>query len=267
MFLREKFIPKHEANKMQHEGDVERARKMFYLSNRSGNLYFLLKNRYNWMNKYIDKLDFGLEVGAGTGISKEFIQSEKYKISDFSNFEYLDFNNIDALNTGFESNKFDFVISSNMIHHVPYPILFLEEMNRILKPGGKLIIQEINGSFFMRILLKIMNHEGYNYEVDVFDKNQICTDPNDLWSANCVIPNLLFDDKRKFESQIKDFQILHQSHSEFFNFINSGGVIAKTKHIPLPNILLRLIKNIDNSLAKIAPNIFALQRQIVLVKL
>ena len=33
----------------------------------------------------------------------------------------------------FKDNTFDYVIASNMIHHVPYPIKFFKEMNRILK--------------------------------------------------------------------------------------------------------------------------------------
>ena len=42
------------------------------------------------------------------------------------------FKNIDAQNTKFENESFDYVIASNMIHHA-YPIKFFREMNRILK--------------------------------------------------------------------------------------------------------------------------------------
>jgi SAM-dependent methyltransferase len=267
MFLKNTFIPNHDSNRMRDEGNVEKARNLFYTSKSTSNLNFLLKNRFIWMNQFIKQEDFGLEVGSGTGISKDFIISKNYFISDFSNYNYLDFKLIDALNTGFENEKFDFVVSSNMIHHVPYPFLFFQEMNRILKPEGKLIIQEINGSFFMRGLLKLMRHEGYNYNVNVFDKEQICTNPNDLWSANCVIPNLLFDNIEKFESEFNEFKVIYRSHSEFLNFINSGGVIAKTFHLPLPIFCLRIIKKIDDFLSKISPNLFALQRQIVLEKI
>ena len=40
--------------------------------------------------------------------------------------------------TGFKNESFDYVIASNMIHHIPYPMKFFREMNRILKKGGKL---------------------------------------------------------------------------------------------------------------------------------
>lgn len=261
-----KYRPRdHGENRMNHEGDVLLARKNFY-NNNNNNLEFLLKNRFSWMNKFIKEKDIGIEVGCGTGISKEFIYNENFKISDYSSYDFLDYKMIDALNTKFDENSFDYVISSNMIHHVPYPVKFFQEMNRILKPGGKLIIQEINCSLFMRLLLRIMRHEGFDFSINVFDPSIICTDPNDLWSANCAIPNLLFDNKNRFHEKISNFKIIKSSHSEFFNFINSGGVISKTFNIPLPIIILKILKNIDDVLSKSSSNIFSLQRQIVLEK-
>jgi hypothetical protein len=137
-------------------------------------------------------------------------------------------------------------------------------MYRILKPGGVLLVQEINASFFMRLLLRLMRHEGYSFEPNVFDPNLVCTDPNDLWSANCAIPNLLFDDPNKFHSYVPKFRITKQSHSEFFTFINSGGVIAKTFSIPLPLPLIKVAEAVDSVLTISCPSVFALQRQIVL---
>jgi len=265
LILGKAYKPQHEENRMKHEGDVVNARKLF-LQNNNLNLRFLLENRYQWMNKYINIVDKGIEVGGGTGISKYFIKSKNYKVTDFSSHKWLDIKNVDALKTPFKANSFDFVVSSNMIHHIPYPMKFFQEMFRILKPGGFLLIQEINASLFMRLALRLMRHEGYSFELNVFNPNVICTDPNDLWSANCAIPNLLFDDKNKFESKVSEFKIVRSSFSELFLFLNSGGVIAKTFYIPLPRVLLQLIKLIDDFLINFAPKIFALQRQIVLQK-
>ncbi len=250
---------------MRHEGDTLRARKNFF-SNVTKNLYFLVQKRFSWMNEYISENDVGIEVGAGTGVSKEFIRCKNYKITDYAENEWLDIKMVDALNTNIESESLDFIVSSNMIHHVPYPVLFFSEMNRILKPGGRLIIQEINCSRTMRFLLKLMRHEGYDFTIDVFDKNLICTDPKDLWSANCAIPNLLFDDQEKFLKNINFFNIEHYTHSEFMIFINSGGVISKTMYIPLPISILKVLDRLDSWLCKMLPSFFALQRQIVLKK-
>lgn len=263
--LRTAYKAEHADNRMRHEGDVVRARDSFF-SSPTNNLHHLLASRFRWMNEYIRENDRGLEVGCGTGVSKEFINARDYRVSDHADHPWLDDCNIDALDTGFPAGTFDFVVSSNMVHHVPYPIRFFGEMSRILKPGGMLLIQEINASFFMRLLLRIMRHEGYSFDVDVFDPTVVCTDPQDLWSANCAIPNLLFDDADAFHEHVPQFRIVRQSHSEFLTFINSGGVIAKTFFIPLPLVAVKSLGLVDSVLARMAPSIFALQRQIALQK-
>jgi len=139
-------------------------------------------------------------------------------------------------------------------------------MERILKPGGRLIIQEVNASLTMRIVLRLMRHEGYSYEPDVFDPDAICNMPGDPWSANCAIPNLLFDDRKNFEKQLPSWRMIHSSFREFFGMLNSGGVIAKTFCIPLPAWLLHVIHGVDTTLATLFPKLFAMQRQIVLEK-
>lgn len=255
----------HNQNRMKDEGDVVKARADF-LKNPSNNLKFLLKNRYEWMNEYIGDDSRGVEVGCGTGVSKFYIKAKNFLLTDYSNNDWLDVKNVDALNMPFNNESFDFIISSNMVHHVPYPIKFLKEMHRLLRPGGLILIQEINASFLMRLFLRLMRHEGYSFEIDIFNEEVVCTDPRDSWSANCAIPNLLFDNENKFRQKVSYFEIVKNKHSEFFIFLNSGGVIAKTFYIPMPLSLLKIIKRIDDVLVKISPKIFALQRQIVLKK-
>lgn len=255
----------HSENRMKYEGDVVRSRH-YYFNGAPPNLKFLLEKRFGWMNEYIKETDHGIEVGCGTGLSKLFIKSSNYKITDYARHDWLDEEMVDALNTPYDDNSLDFVISSNMIHHVPYPIRFFKEMNRILKPGGLIIIQEINASWTMRTMLKLMRHEGYDYTVDVFDEDLICTDPEDLWSANCAIPNLLFDDISQFEKHIPFFTVEHTSFSELFLFLNSGGVISKTIYVPLTKLLLQMVDKLDNLMIGLSKQTFALQRQIVLKK-
>ena len=266
MLLKQTYVPQHEENRMKQEGDVIAAR-LLYENDPTKNLTYLLGQRFSWMNEYIDpNKDVGIEIGCGTGISKDFINAREYRTTDFADHPWIDMPMVDALKTPFEDASQDFVVSSNMVHHVPYPIRLFDEMHRILKPGGVLLIQEINCSFMMRVVLRMMRHEGYNFEVDVFDPDLICTDPKDLWSANVAIPNLLFDHKKKFATKVTNFALERSTFSEFILFLNSGGVIAKTKYIPLTNGLLKAVHGIDRLLSRVAPQCFALQRQIVLRK-
>lgn len=265
VMLKRCYHPQHDANRMRHEGDIERARRHFF-DRASPNLRLLLQRRFDWMNRFIEPSHTGLEVGCGTGLSKQFIRAEKYYLSDVSDYDWLDFKHVDALDTPFNGASFDFVVCSNMIHHVAQPLVFFREMSRILRPTGVLIVQEINASLAMRSVLRLMRHEGYSYLPNVFDETAICNDPADPWSANCAIPNLLFDDVERFERHVPDFEIVHQSFSEFTCMLNSGGVIAKTVHLPLPNWMVNVLHRLDSVLTRVLPHVFALQRQVVLQK-
>lgn len=259
------FKPDHGSNRMKGEGDVVAARR-HYFESRSANLEFLLRGRYEWMNQWIPEQGQGIEIGCGTGLSREFIRSRNYKLTDYADHDWIDITNVNAMETPFEDGSQDFVVSSNMIHHVAYPVRFFEEISRILRPGGLLLIQEINASTAMRGVLRLMRHEGYSFDANVFDRDEVCTDPADLWSANCAIPNLLFDDLAAFERAIPSFRVEHTGFSEFLMMLNSGGVIAKTVSVPLPRPALRAMQWLDDLLCTAAPQLFAMQRQIVLRK-
>lgn len=260
------FIPEHSMNRMGHEGDVENARKI-YLSGSNKNLQHLLKNRFSWMNRFVSDNELGVELGAGIGASRDFITAKNLILTDFLDSDWLDKKHVDALNTRFPSQSFDFIVASNMIHHLAFPKIFLDECERILKPGGRLIIQEVHTSILMRLILRLMRHEGYDETVDVFDKSKPCNQPSDPWSANCSIPKKLFNSHKEFERQFPVWRIIHDRQVEFLQFLNSGGVVAKTNYIPLNRYFLNIQDFVDKWLCHLAPKLFALQRQIVLVKI
>ena len=116
-----------EANRMKSVASTDVAIEIFN-STKSKNLKFLLKQRFDWMNNFINENDIGLEVGSGAGFTRFYIKNKNFKMSDLSEDSHLDFKNIDAQATGFKDNSFNYVIASNMIHHIPYPIKFFREM-------------------------------------------------------------------------------------------------------------------------------------------
>ncbi|NEP58126.1 MAG: class I SAM-dependent methyltransferase [Symploca sp. SIO2G7] len=44
---------------------------------------------------------------------------------------------VNAMALDFPDNTFDLVYASNVLHHIPEPKIALQEMHRVLKPGGK----------------------------------------------------------------------------------------------------------------------------------
>ncbi|ATC64733.1 methyltransferase type 11 [Nibricoccus aquaticus] len=264
LLLRKPYFPDPNANRMNHVGDVVRAREN-YLKYRPSNLTYLLRKRFEWMNDFIRPGESGIEVGCGTGLSKLFIVAPDFILTDYADHPWVEVK-VDALNMPYADASLDYIVSSNMIHHLATPAQFFKECQRVLKPGGRIIIQEINTSLAMRAILRAMRHEGYSFEPDVFSFDVICNDPRDLWSANCAIPRILFDDQARFEREQTAFKITHKKFTEFMLFPLSGGVIAKTKTINLPKVFLGLVNALDGLLCAIAPQHFALQRQIVLEK-
>ncbi|MEK9545522.1 MAG: class I SAM-dependent methyltransferase [Pelagibacteraceae bacterium] len=236
-------------------------------SSKSNNLKFLLKERFNWINNFIKENEVGIEVGSGAGFAKYFINNKNFKLSDLSDDNHLDFKGVDAQSTQFENESFDYVIASNMIHHIPFPIKFFKEMNRILKKNGKLIIFESYCSIIFQLATIIMKHEGFDFTLDVWDETKPKSDEHNAWAGNIAVPHLIFDDKEKFNEKLGNlFSLEYEKLTECLIFLNSGGVTSKTLSVPLPTFLLNALKTIDNILVKLFPNIFCMGRRIVLVK-
>ena len=254
-------------NRMKKVGNVEGAVNYFD-SKKNKNLYFLIKNRYEWMNNFVKENDIGIEVGAGAGHSKKFILSKNLKISDFSDGQHLDYKNIDAQNTGFSKDSYDFIIAANMVHHIPYPIKFFREMHRILKKNGKLIIQEAYCSIIFQLITIVMRHEGFDFTKDVWSETSPVTEDDDLWAGNIAVPHLVFDDLDIFNKYLgSHFKIEYETFSECLIFLNSGGVCSRTFYIPMNNFLLNFFSKFDNFLTKTFPKIFAMGRRLVLKKI
>ena len=264
--IKEKIQFSKEENRMESIANTKIAREAYY-SNNSNNVKFLLSKRFGWMNKFIKESDHGIEVGSGAGFSKDFINCKNFKTTDLGNDEHLDYKNIDAQNTGFENESLDFVIASNMIHHIPYPIKFFKEINRILKKGGKLIIFESYCSIFFQLATMIMKHEGFDFTLNVWDEKKPKSDEENAWHGNIAVPHLIFDDKKKFNENLGNlYSVEYEKLTECLIFLNSGGVTSKTKYIPMNKFFLNILHRIDKIIVKLLPNIFCMGRRIVLKK-
>jgi len=255
-----------EANRMRTISNTGYAKKI-YKESKNQNVKYLLMKRFGWMNDYIKKDDVGIEVGSGSGFAKDFIENENFKLSDLSDDEHLDYKNIDAQDTKFKNESFDYVIASNMIHHIPYPIKFFVEMNRILKKNGKLLIFEPYSSVITQLITIIMRHEGFDFTINVWDEKVPKSDEKDVWSGNIAVSNLIFDDKSLFKEKLgKYFSFEYEELTECLIFLNSGGVTSKTFYIPMNNFFMGFLNFIDKLLIKIFPKIFCMGRKIVLTK-
>jgi putative flippase GtrA/SAM-dependent methyltransferase len=264
IFFRGPYFPEHKENLMSSEGSVSVARECF-IQKRFRNLDFLLRFRYEWMNSYLVPNSVIIEIGSGAGFSPLYLVQRPI-LTDAVENPWID-KFVDATNmAGIESGSVDVLIASHNIHHFYSPYKFFKESERVLKNGGVILIQEINTSFLMRFLLWLMRHEGWSYDVNVFDEHEVVNDKCDLWSANCAVPELLFNDVLAFEREFSLLIIELNKLCECLVFPISGGVISKTKVPELPGFILKSILVLDRVLVKILPSVFALGRRVVIRK-
>ena len=262
MLLPKTFTPSHEDNRMRNEGGILEARRHF-VEHRPSNLNFLLQSRYEWMRPYLQGKKEIVELGAGAGWSKMILRDSPIVLTDIEKHPWID-RVVDATDLPFAPESVDAFVCSHMIHHVAYPSKFLSSMAACLKKEGVIVISEIYTSFLMKALLRLMRHEGWDYSADVFSGAHPANNPGDPWSANCAIPELLWDDHGKFEERIGNLKIELNQPCEFLIFILSGGVVAKTKTVNLPRWVLKLVHKWDNILVKCCPRFFALGKRVIL---
>lgn len=245
-----------------HEGDALRAREG-YDKRPGSNLKYLLHKRFSWMQPYLGPQTYAVEVGCGAGFSELYLKAGTLELTDAEPRPWAR-RVVDAQELPYDDASIDVLIANNVIHHLAYPDRFFRGAARVLRPGGHVLIQECNCSWTTRVALRITGHEGYDFGADPFDTTRPCNDSRDPWSANCAIPNLLFDDLDRFRKTYPQFTIVESGLSEFFVHFNSGGVTATVPYLPLPWAAMRVVDGIDGALVRIAPGIFASQRRLVL---
>ncbi|PSB28112.1 class I SAM-dependent methyltransferase [Stenomitos frigidus] len=107
---------------------------------------FILKQLGNLSGKHL------LDLGCGAGENSVYFATKGARCvaADYSpgmvdvalklaaaNHVEVEGRVVNAMAIDFPDNTFDIVYASNLLHHIPDPRLAIQEMHRILKPGGK----------------------------------------------------------------------------------------------------------------------------------
>jgi len=231
------------------------------------NIDYLIRKRYSFIIKNIDANEKGIEFGAGAGLSSFFLKDYNIIVTDYCESEWLDIKNVNAEDSVFDDCSFDYIIMSNVIHHLDKPKLFFEEALRILKPGGRIIVIEPYSSILLKVFLAIKKHEQINYTLNPLLKdysfNRIAKTDID---GNNAVGRLLFEDSTLFENQFPNFQVTYKSYEECMVFVNSGGQYVKSLYVPLPFFLLKLLNVCDRFLITVWKKMFALGLYVVIRK-
>lgn len=141
-----------------------------YESDRAG-IYEMCKEDYPYIEAELLKEDFTdlLDCGCGTGPmisllyagdpTKNYtgldITPRMIEVAESKNLKGVRWVVGDCENLPFEDCSFDVVICSNSFHHYPAPQAFFNSVMRVLRPQGRLILQDYTAS---KAMLWLMNH-------------------------------------------------------------------------------------------------------------
>ncbi|MBQ5635135.1 MAG: class I SAM-dependent methyltransferase, partial [Alistipes sp.] len=93
-----------------------------------------------------------LEIGTGSGYgvkvlapkATRFITLDKFQTQDICQYDNTEYYQMSVPPIQFEGNRFDYVLSFQVIEHIEQDMEFVREVARVLRPGGKFIVTTPN---------------------------------------------------------------------------------------------------------------------------
>lgn len=229
------------------------------------NLDFLLRRRVEFLRPYLGPGDRVLEVGAGLGIVGLYHRGLRLVSMDLALAPWQDLA-ADVTQLPFASGAFDAVVCLHVLHHLDRPRVGIEEMLRVVRPGGRLLIAEPHLSAALRAILALTRHEHVDWRVDPFGGGS-CKRPGAAADdGNNAIGDLLFADPGRFQREFRGLTLEHHRLTECLTFLNSGGVGYRAPYLPLPQAGHHLVGRLDDWLDRF-PRLFPTARELVFRKL
>ena len=158
-----------------------------------------------------------VELGSGAGFIKEIMPA--VITSDILRLPNVDLN-FSAINMPFHDSTVSAFLMINTLHHIGNTQIFLKEVNRCLRIGGKLVMIEPANTALSRFGHTHFHYEDFNpLDGWCFEKKK-----GHLFSANCAIPWIIFcRDKQRFKREYPSLKILKNKVHTPFRYWTSGG--------------------------------------------
>ncbi len=263
MIFSKEFYPKR-----VKDCSIQKSRKKFK-NQKNKNTFFLLQERFSWMKNYLKGKKIIIELGCGNGACKDILKNKKIILTDIQKYPWIEKKvDMTKLNLGKKFlKKVDVFIINHALHHCPNPALSLKKMLIYLKKDGLILMNEPELSSSFKLVNFLLDDEAWSFKVDIFNSKKNIFKPNSPWDSNVAVAQLLFKNEKKFHFNFPNYKIIKNSLSEFSIFLNSGGVVQDTFHIPINKFIFNLMNFADKLLIWFLPSIFALNRRVVVKKI
>ena len=182
-----------------------------------------------------------LEIGAGdfSLAEKYFDQVIKTDIESNMNSEFA--NGVDAQYLPYKNSFFDIVIAKDSLHHFKDPYKSLNEIHRVLKPGGIFIVSEPYWSLLGRLIFHFFHPEKWDT-----NPRHVKIESSSPWESNQALLYLLKGTfTKEFNSSVPGLKLTVLNSSYGISYALSGGVFARTI---IPSKLLLVVYNFEKKI-------------------
>jgi len=164
----------------------------------------------------------GLTVEIGGGIGNLKRRLPDVVATDIQFAPWLDCV-ADAQHLPFADGAAANVVMVDVLHHVEFPVRFFREADRLLKPGGRIVMVEPAITWGSTLFYRLLHQEPVRTSADPLREGT--PDPSrDPYDSNQAIPTLIATrDRRRFLDLFPHFQIVQVDWFSFLAYPLSGG--------------------------------------------
>lgn len=160
-----------------------------------------------------------VEIGCGASHLEQYIPTViKTDVVNHGNVHQV----VDGTELPYADDSVRCLFVLNALHHFDFPQKFLAEAERVLAPGGRLVLTEPSNSPLQKFMIRHFHlHEYYDDSVKRWD-NVV---EGRLSSANNALPWIIFQrDRTLFETRFPKLKILSIKRHTLFFYFASGGL-------------------------------------------
>jgi ubiquinone/menaquinone biosynthesis C-methylase UbiE len=100
----------------------------------------------------------------GIDMAESMLQIGRENVEEAGLEKQINLEFVDAKNLPYQDGQFDMVISNSLFHHLPNPLPFLQELKRVLKPQGAILIRDLIRPPSEEIMNHLVESIGTEYD-------------------------------------------------------------------------------------------------------
>lgn len=198
-----------------------------------------------------------LEIGAGAGFLDELIDG--LRTLDLRPGARVDLC-ASALDLPLAAGSVSTMFMLDVLHHLPDIERYFSEAQRVLAPGGRVVMIEPTDSPLARLVYKHLHHEPF----DETQQDWTLEMGGPMTSSNQALPWIVFErDRARFESLFPGLRIVEVRRHTILLFLLSGGLSMRQL---APSSAFGLLHGLESALLRFCDRQLATMMTVVVEK-